>query len=192
VQVNNALASHSRIVEMEAWGLGGAPTPTPTPDPRTNFALASNGGSASASSEYNAGFSASGTNNGDRKGLNWGAGGGWNDATPGTYPDWLQINFSGNKMIDEIDLFTVQDNFSSPSEPTLASTFTQYGITHFDVQYWNGSAWVTIPGGSITGNSNIWKQVTFAAVSTDRIRVQVNNSLAGFSRIVEVEAWGLP
>src|SRR6185437_13864883 len=48
---------------------------------RTNVALAANGGTAVASSTYNANFPASGTNDGDRRGTNWGSGGGWNDGT---------------------------------------------------------------------------------------------------------------
>ena len=84
----------------------------------------------------------------------------------------------------------VQDNYSNPSEPTLADTFGQYGVTSFDIQYWNGSGWVTVPGGSVTGNNKVWTQVTFSAITTNKIRVQVNNSLASYSRLVEVEAWG--
>jgi hypothetical protein len=187
VLVNNSLAGYSRIVEIEAWTVGGAPTPT-----RTNFALASNGGLTSAPTEYSSAFPVAAANNGDRKGLNWGSGGGWNDNTNGVYPDFLQIDFNGTKTIDEVDVFTIQDNFSSPSEPTLADIFGQYGVTSFDIQYWNGSAWVTVPGGSVTGNNKVWTQVSFSAITTDKIRVQVNNSLAGYSRLVEVEAFGSP
>ena len=49
-----------------------------------NVALASNGGVASASSTYVApgySFPVAAVNNGERAGLNWGNGGGWNDAT---------------------------------------------------------------------------------------------------------------
>jgi hypothetical protein len=105
-------------------------------------------------------------------------------------PIFCRSIFNGTKTIDEIDVFTIQDNFSSPSEPTLADTFTQYGVTSFDIQYWNGSAWVTVPGGSITGNNKVWNKVTFSAITTDKIRVQVNNALAGYSRLVEIEAFG--
>ena len=31
-------------------------------------------------------------------------------------------------------------------------TFTQYGLTHFQVQYWNGSTWLDVPGGNISGS----------------------------------------
>lgn len=30
---------------------------------------------------------------GQRRGLNWNAGGGWRDGTPATFPDWLQVTF---------------------------------------------------------------------------------------------------
>ena len=156
---------------------------------RVNVAAASAGASASASSTYGAAYAPSGANNGDRKGLNWGAGGGWNDDTLGAFADWLQVDFSGSKTINEIDVFTLQDVYAAPSTPTPSMTFTQYGIRDFDVQYWNGSGWQTIPGGSVTGNNLVWRQFTFAPVTTPRIRVLVNDALASYSRITEVEAW---
>jgi len=121
--------------------------------------------------------------------LNWSAGGYWNDATVNSYPDWLQIDFSGSKTINEIDVFTFQDNYSNPIEPTESTTFSSYGITSFDVQYWNGSTWITVPNGSVNNNNKIWTKIVFSPLTTTRIRVVVNNALAGYSRIVEVEAW---
>lgn len=159
---------------------------------RPNVAAKANGGVASATTTYNASYAASGANNGDRRGLNWGAGGGWNDATSGSYPDALQINFSGTKTISEIDVFTIQDAFATPLEPTPTMTFSQYGITDFDVQYWNGSTWVTIPGGSVSGNNLVWRKFGFAAIATNTIRIKVRNSagaLGRYSRIAEVEAY---
>ncbi len=43
--------------------------------------------------------------NGDRRGLNWGSGGGWNDGTANGWPDWLEVQFNGPQTIDEIDVF---------------------------------------------------------------------------------------
>ncbi|MFA7345436.1 MAG: family 16 glycosylhydrolase [Terrimicrobiaceae bacterium] len=156
----------------------------------SNVALASNGATATASSTYSTGFPASGAINGDRKGLNWGNGGGWNDATSWAYPDWLEVAFSGSKIITEIDVFTKEDG--NPVEPTLTTTFTLDGITAFDVQYWNGSAWVTVPGGSVTGNNKVWRQFTFSPITTSKIRVVVNAAASAngaYSRITEIEAW---
>jgi hypothetical protein len=156
----------------------------------TNVALASNGAVASASSSHSSGnYPASSAINGDRKGTGWGSGtGGWNDNTSGGFPDWLEVDFSGSKNISEIDVYTLQDGLAN-NDPTPTMTFTQYGIVDFQVQYWDGSAWQTIPNGSVTGNNLVWKHFTFSPITTDKIRVNVTNALQSFSRIVELEAY---
>jgi hypothetical protein len=57
------------------------------------------------------------------------------------------------------------------------------------VQYWTGSAWTAVPGGSVTGNNKVWKKVIFSPLTTAKIRVLINASADGYSRVVEVEAW---
>src|SRR6185436_2169671 len=96
---------------------------------------------------------------------------------------------AGPQTIDEIDVFTLQDNLNSPVEPTLDLPFTQYGLTAFQAQYWNGQAWVNIPGAGITGNNLVWRQFGFANVTTSKIRINVTGAMAGYSRITEVEAY---
>jgi subtilisin family serine protease len=154
-----------------------------------NVAAQANGGVASASTSYNAGYAASSANNGDRKGLNWGNGGGWNDATANTFGDWLQVTFNATYSISEINIFTVQDNFPAPVDPTPTMTFTQWGSTAYQVQYWNGNAWVDVPSGNIVGNNLVWRRITFSPISTNAIRVIVNNGLNSYARITEIEAW---
>src|SRR4029077_4457243 len=182
VLVNNALNTRSRIVELEAWG---------TSSNGTNQALAANGGIASASTTtpnsqfpgYN--FVPAVTIDGDRRGgMNF-----WRDDTANAYPDWLQVDFNGSKNITEIDVFTAQDNDQHSLEPTQGMTFSLNGITAFDVQYWTGSAWITVPNGSVTGNNKVWRQFTFSPIATSKIRVLVNNALNTHSRIVELEAY---
>ncbi len=154
----------------------------------TNVALASNGGVATASSTYVVSmFPVSAVNNGDRAGLGFAAGGVWVDGTPNVFPDWVQINFSGSKTIDHVIVYSMQDNNSSPVDPSNTLTFTLYGLTDFQVQGWNGSAWVTL--GTVTGNNLVKRTVNFAPTATDRIRVNVTNALAGYSRVAEIEAW---
>jgi len=155
---------------------------------QVNVALAGNGGVASASSTYSSSFPVSAINNNERAGVNWGNGGGWADGTYGTFPDWVQINFSGSKTIDHVVVYTVQDNFNSPVEPTDTMTFTTWGLTDFTVQGWNGSAWVTL--GTVSNNNLVKRTVNFAAYTTDRIRINITNGLSAYSRITEVEAWG--
>ena len=107
-----------------------------------------------------------------------------------TYPDSVEVAFSGAPTINEIDVFSVQDNYLAPVTPTEAMTFTLYGLTAFDVQYWNGSGWVTVTGGSITGNNKVWRKLTFAPVTTTKIRIVINDAADHlWSRITEIEAY---
>ena len=73
-------------------------------------------------------------------------------------------------------------------EPTLAMTST-YALTNFEVQYWDNSAWATVPGGSITINNRVWCKFSFTPLTTSKIRVHVTN-VAGDNRsqVVELEA----
>jgi hypothetical protein len=83
----------------------------------------------------------------------------------------------------------VQDTYWAPSEPTSTQTFTAYGVQSFDVQYWTGSAWATVPGGSVTENTLVWRTVTFTPVTTQKIRVVMNGTVDGYSRVTEIEAF---
>jgi hypothetical protein len=154
----------------------------------SNVALGATGAVASASSTFNAGHPVAAIINNERAGASWGNGGGWADATSNAYPDWVQIIFSGSMTIDHVVVYTVQDNFASPIEPTDTQTFSLFGVTDFTVQGWDGNAWVTL--GTVTGNNLVKRTVSFAAYTTDRIRINVTNALASSSRITEVEAWG--
>lgn len=126
---------------------------------------------ASASSTL-PGRSPSTTIDNEHLGINYssaGYGGTWKDNTRDLYPDWVQINFSGSKTIDRVVVYTAQDNYAAPVEPTDSMT-TQIGITDFSVQGGTGSAWVTLAG--ITGNNLIKRTVSFPAYTTDRIRIE--------------------
>ncbi len=105
------------------------------------------------------------------------------------WPDWLEVQFSGPRTIEEIDVFSVQDAYSAPAEPTLGMTFTKYGLQDFVVEYWTGSAWAPVPGGSVVNNTRVWRQFTFAPVTTSRIRVWVTRALGSRSRLIEIEAY---
>ena len=167
---------------------------------RTNVALQANGGVATASNTASASYPASSINNGDRKGSVWGAGGGWYNGKKGTFPEWVQVQFNGQKSIDEIDVFSIQDAFTSPIIPTTTTLFTKYGVTAFNVQYCTdptaatcgptGTGWTTVTNGNVTGNNLVWRTFTFPAVTTDRIRVQITATVDGYSRLAEVEAYG--
>jgi YD repeat-containing protein len=158
---------------------------------RFNVALASSGAVATASSTATgSGFSTTGAINGNNRGP-WGNSlEGWNDNTPGVVPDWIQVDFAGSKTIDEISVFGLHDNYTQENTPTETQTFTLYGLIAFTVQYWNGSAWTTIPNGNVTGNDKVWRKFTFSPITTSKIRVTINQVPDSWSRVVEIQAFG--
>jgi RHS repeat-associated protein len=101
------------------------------------------------------------------------------------------VDFNGAKAIDEVDVFSVGDypGLLTQADPSPTQTFTMYAATAFNVEYWNGSGWATVPGGSITNNNLLWRKIQFASITTARIRVTVSAASDGVARIAEVEAW---
>lgn len=159
----------------------------------TNFAHASQGSVATASSTQSArNYSPAGAINGDVIGAGWEQGGGWNDDTRDVWPDHLEVNFNNTRSINQINVYTLQNNYQSGGTPTVDTAADHHGIIDFDVQYWTGSAWVTVPGGEIRGNTKALRTISFGGLATSKIRINVLNGRVFYSRIVEVEAIGCP
>jgi PKD domain-containing protein/carboxypeptidase family protein len=155
-----------------------------------NVALEDEGAKATASSIKDHDFETENVINGFRYTDGWETGSaGWNDGTPNVFPDWLEVNFGRVHRINWVNVFTVADDFQTPRDPELKDTFSHYGITDFDVQYWTGRKWRTVPNGAIRNNRNVWRTISFPAVATNKIRVLVLNAVDGESRIAEVEAF---
>ncbi|MBC7931761.1 MAG: hypothetical protein H7Z38_14470, partial [Rubrivivax sp.] len=160
---------------------------------RVNVAGASSGATATASSTQSSrNYSPGGAIDGDRKGASWESGGGWNDDTRGVWPDHLTINFNGEQTISEITVYTLQNDFRNPVEPTPLTPADLYGIQDFEVQTCNGATCTTVPVvGTVTGNDKAMRVFVLATpVNATGVRIKVNNARVHFSRIVEVEAFG--
>jgi subtilisin family serine protease len=160
-----------------------------------NYALTTLGSVPSASSTYTErNYSTDGAFDGERAGGSWEQGGGWNDATRDQWPDNLDITFGGGaKIISEIRVYTVQNDFRNPVVPDENTDASVYGIQDFEVQAWNGLLWLPLPGGTITGNTKAMRVITLnTPVTTTAIRVVVNMGRAHYSRIVELECYGAP
>ncbi|MES2315751.1 MAG: hypothetical protein V4486_03405 [Patescibacteria group bacterium] len=160
----------------------------------TNVAASGNGGTASGSTTFDANYLPAFANDGNRKGDVWGTNGGWNDNTINDFSnDWLEVDFDTSYTLGEMDVFGMQDNFSSPTDPTLGMTSTDFGLEDFDIQYWDGAAWQIFTGGAITNNNHVWTQLTGLNVHTSKVRVLVHDTQesgsTGYSRVIEVEAW---
>lgn len=155
--------------------------------PSINVARSSNGGVATASTwetDYGT-FPPAGANNGDRTGIGWGVDGGWSSSIY-SVPAWLKIAFSGSKTIKRIDVFTMPDE-NIPFTHTPTSTCTDYGIEDFEIQYWDGSTWITIE--TVTGNTLSWRAFTFPEITTTAIRLYITLERLYWARVLELEAW---
>nr|MDQ3804511.1 discoidin domain-containing protein [Acidobacteriota bacterium] len=191
---NSNAEPHRQFTDDDAFVMKlAAPTPPPAPcSALSNLAASANGATATASSTYpDRDYRPEGAIDGDRAGANWAAGGGWNDATYDAWPDWLQVDFNDVKRIHQVRVYTVQNEFLSPSEPDAATPANLYGIRDFDVQYWDGAAWAT--AAQVRGNDKAMAVILLPqGVTTDRIRVHVAAGRENFSRVVEAEAFGCP
>jgi hypothetical protein len=57
------------------------------------------------------------------------------------WPDWVEVDFSGSKTIDRVVVYSVQDNYTQPVEPTDGMTFSLYGLQDFTVEGRSGNSW---------------------------------------------------
>ena len=109
-------------------------TTTPPPCEPVNYALATNGSTATATSTYLEYYPAKAIN-GDVTGWFDGAWQGWHSVGYVGLPQDFIVNFNDIREIDEIDMFTIQDEYQTPSTPTLEMTFSLYGITAYTISY---------------------------------------------------------
>ncbi|HEV3468015.1 MAG TPA: SBBP repeat-containing protein [Pyrinomonadaceae bacterium] len=190
---NSNAEPHRLVTDDDAFVMKlAAPTPAAAPCAQThNVAASAAGATALASSVYpNWDFNVMSAIDGDRTGAGWGAGGGWNDATRDAYPDWLEVAFDDVKNISQVRVYTLRDDFNIPVEPTPDVTALVYGLINFEVQFWDGARWQTVPGGQVRANDRALRVLSFDPVTTDRVRLVATNSRANFSRVVELEAVG--
>src|SRR5260221_7140340 len=73
--------------------------------------------------------------------------------------------------IYEIDVFTLQDNYTAPVEPTEALSFSLYGIREFALLYSTHTVWSSVPVCTEIRNSKVWRRFNFAATTTHPIRL---------------------
>ncbi|MFI5729884.1 discoidin domain-containing protein [Kribbella sp. NPDC051587] len=133
-----------------------------------------------ASSEHLPVYPACGAVDGDRDSEHWAKTTGWNDATKGTFPDWLQVAFDQPQSVGRVDLYTL----NSKQYPAAG-----YGLKDWDVQAQVGATWQTVA--EVRGNTAGLKSSTFTPVTATAIRIRTLASNEGptYSRIVELEAY---
>ncbi|MFI5914851.1 discoidin domain-containing protein [Dactylosporangium sp. NPDC051541] len=106
----------------------------------------------------------------------WGAGGSPNAQ------DWYEVNFGTARTVNEVRLYF------KDSRPASA---TYRPPSSYDIQYYNGSAWVSVAGqaknpSTPKGNYNV---VTFPAVSAQRVRVLATNASGAKTGLTEIKMY---
>ena len=72
-------------------------------------------------------------------------------------PHWLQVDLGGSFQIGSANVVT--------------GSWDTGPVANFSLQYWTGSAWVNIPGATITGNTMTQRQIVFSSpVTTTQVR----------------------
>ena len=176
----------------------------------TNWALIGNGGVASASSyspnnsgsgEYLPSFAFDGGRTGSYPPAYWwrSANGYLNDTHA---DDWVKSTFANPKTINRIVLVGVYDSAGFGGDPQPApgpnDTGTLYLPKSFELQVDQGLGFVTVPGGSFTGNNKVIVDISFADISNVvAVRALIHTSQTSFynttpsyAQVMELEAWG--
>src|SRR5256885_5054063 len=78
-----------------------------------------------------------------------------------------------------------------PYTTLFRSTFSLYGLTDFEVQYWTGSAWVAVPR-SEEHTSELQSPCNIVCrLLLEKKKIWVTGALGHYSRVTEVEAYGV-
>ncbi|WP_214108359.1 discoidin domain-containing protein [Acrocarpospora catenulata] len=104
----------------------------------------------------------------------WGAGGSPNAQ------DWYEVNFGAQRTFNEVRLYFKD---SRPASSTYRAP------SAYDIQYYNGSAWVSVPSQTKTpsaprANYNL---VQFPAVTAQRVRVLATNASGAKTGLTEIK-----
>ena len=104
----------------------------------------------------------------------------WGGTTAGQ--DWYELNLGATRTLDEVRLYFKDSRPASTTYRAPAS---------YDVQYYNGSAWASVPGQTRTpsaprANYNL---VRFPAVSAQRVRVLSTAASGARTALTEVKIY---
>ena len=179
-----------------------------------NVASSQMGGVVTSSSQSLTSWTVNDGNRGAQYGIRfpnghsfWTGTGGQSVTCPNTY-DWVRIDFSGVQSIDELDLYSLQDDgpndpptysptYAEGAVPTATTVTTQHGNINFHLSYCPqgvtcgatlNSGWVDVP---INGNNLAIVTLPLSPVLATGIRVEVDCSqnYGGGASVVELEAW---
>ncbi|GGH46526.1 hypothetical protein GCM10008014_09240 [Paenibacillus silvae] len=119
------------------------------------------------------GYSTARINDGDRSTALGGASSWANNANT-ALPQNVTLDLGQSKQVSKVDLYTSQG----------------YVMSDYDVEYWNGSSWVSLV--KITNNTNVYRSHSFSPINTSKIKIVCKKGpshQAGYVRINELEIY---
>jgi hypothetical protein len=167
----------------------GDPIPAPAPG-QTNWAAATNGGLAIASSTDTTGqwgtFPPSGAIDGNRTATGWMRGHGWASMPDTAMPVWFEVDFAGARRISRFVVITYQGASSD--------TAGKYGLLNYRIQICNDTThlWETVA----TEQRNLALMTRMhnlaSPTHTAKCRLVVDDVSGGdgMARLLQFEAWG--
>ncbi len=165
----------------------------------TNYALASNGGVATASRSYDAAqYPPSATNNGVRAYPNEAET--WvalnvNAPFPPNVQAFLYITLSAARSVSKFGVATLKQDGFYTAEPVANETLCTGGIhlTGYTVQYKNSAGAWTDTTIAITGNNLAYRLAALATpITATEFRLAITGGADGHGRVIEFEVWGVP
>lgn len=124
----------------------------------TNIAPAA---TPNVSSSYGT-YGAANLNNGS---YDWADTGAWCSSEFQAEPQWATLTWSSPVTIDEVSVFNI--GYANPA-------FAALNTSDYEIQTWDGSQWVT--KATVVGNTADVVSSTFAAVTTDQLRVYITKA----------------
>ncbi|MGR6922318.1 galactose-binding domain-containing protein [[Actinomadura] parvosata] len=98
---------------------------------------------------------------------------------PETGQQWVDLTWPSARTLDKAEVYFFDDDEGIDMPAS------------WKLQYWNGSAYVDVPGASAyTLNKNAYNSVTFTATSTTRLRVLLTGTGTSSVGLLEVKAYG--
>lgn len=170
-----------------------APPPSdPLPAPAAgemNWALATHGTRALASSEYSPGCGPAGLIDGARDNAHWQHGHGWASQANQPLPQWVELVFPQPRSISRFIVVTYGAKDDSSSVAT-------WGVKNYDLEVWDAEAnsWKTVVCENKDRLMLNRVHVLPGPVRTAKFRVVVRAVAPadGIARLLQLEAWGRP
>ncbi|WP_188190108.1 MGH1-like glycoside hydrolase domain-containing protein [Nonomuraea sp. SYSU D8015] len=165
-----ASGARTGLTEIKVFNRGGV-----QPEPNPNLAL-----QATPSASYTSSWeSVAAVNDGidppssnDTVNPRWGC---W----PETGQQWVDLTWSSARTLNRAEVYFFDDDQGIDMPAS------------WKLQYWNGSAYVDVPGASAyTLTKNAYNNVTFTATNTTRLRVLLTGNGSSSVGLLEVKAYG--